>query len=175
MNQYEENEDIIFKINYLVQNKSRLFQLIVMEDNDTSYVPDFGFPYTVIDCKENASLTRGIEWKKILESEIPVLFINTEAMFEQCAKENKELNNTDIKGAALWAQGFYYAYRDRFWEENKAKLIFMVTEDDVKAMWNYVNAGFTIELLPYYMKKSLKPSSDIKERRDCLKTLIKDF
>lgn len=29
----------------------------------------------------------------------------------------------------------------------------MVTESDVKEMWQYVNAGFTIELIPYYMKK----------------------
>lgn len=32
----------------------------------------------------------------------------------------------------------------------------MVTENDVTDMWNYVNAGFTIELIPYYMRKSQK-------------------
>lgn len=151
---YEAEEDITFKINYLVQNKSRIFQLIVTEDNDTSYIPNFDFSYTLIDCKTNSNLTKGSEWKTILESNLPVLFINTSAMFEQFTQENRSLNNKEENGAALWAQGFYYVYRDRFWEENRAKLIFMVTENDVEAMWNYVNAGFTIELVPYYMKKS---------------------
>lgn len=154
MIKYESEEEITSKINLLVQYKSRIFQLIVTEDNDTSYIPNFNFPYTIIDCKKNPNLTKGTEWMNILESELPILFINTSAMFEQFTKENRELNKKDVNGAALWAQGFYYVYRDRFWEENKSKLLFMVTEDDVQAMWNYVNAGFTIELLPYYMRKS---------------------
>lgn len=154
---YEEEADIIFKINFLVQYKSRIFQLIVTEDNDISYIPNFEFPYTLMDCKTNPNLTRGSEWEKILESNLPVIFINTSYMFEQFTKENQELKKKVVNGAALFAQGFYYVYRDRFWEDNKAKLIFMVTEKDVEAMWSYVNAGFTIELLPYYMKKNLKP------------------
>lgn len=153
MDNYEEEKDIVFKINYLVKNSPRIFQLIVTNDEDTSYVPNFEFDYNIIDCKKNQHLTRGHEWEKILESKLPVIFTNTEFMFEQFRKENIELNGKDINGAALFAQGFYYVYRDLFWEENKSKLIFMVTESDVKEMWQYVNAGFTIELIPYYMKK----------------------
>lgn len=158
MTTFEDEENIIFKINYLVKYGSRVFKLIVVEDGDTSYVPNFEFPYTLIDCQTNSNLTRGAEWKKILESETPVIFVNTSYMFEQFTEENNELNKKIVSGAALFAQGFYYVYRDRFWEENKSKLIFMVTEKDVEDMWKYVNAGFTIELVPYYMKKTLKPT-----------------
>lgn len=153
---FEDEANVTFKINYLVRYGSRIFQLIVTEDNDTSYLPNFDFPYSLIDCQTNPNLTRGAEWEKILESDIPVIFINTSYMFEQFTKENQALKKKEVNGAALFAQGFYYVYRDRFWEDNKAKLIFMVTEKDVESMWNYVNAGFTIELLPYYMKKNLK-------------------
>lgn len=158
---YEDEEDITFKINYLVKNSSRLFQLIVSEDNGTSYVPKFNFNYMLIDCKNNENLTRGIEWEKILESSIPVVFINTSYMFTQFFKENKKLKGKEVNGAALFAQGFYYAYRDKFWEDNKSKLIFMVTEEDVQAMWEYVNAGFTIELLPYYLRKNTKENKQV--------------
>lgn len=153
---YENENDIIFKINYLVQHGVRIFQLIVTEDNDVSYIPNFDFPYTLIDCKTTPNLTRGVEWKKFLESDIHVIFINTSYMFEQFSEENQKLNKEEINGAALFAQWFYYTYRDRFWEDNKSKLIFMVTEKDVDEMWKYVNAGFTIELIPYYMKKGSK-------------------
>lgn len=78
-------------------------------------------------------------------------------MFKQFEKEQQILNQPEADGAALFAQYFYYYYRDSFWENNKSKLIFMVTEKDVLEMWNYVNAGFTVELIPYYMKKSPKP------------------
>lgn len=153
---YESEGEVTSKINLLVQYSSRIFQLIVMNDNDTSYVPNFEFPYILVDCKTNQNLTRGLEWEKFLESDIPVIFTNTQYMFEQFERENQELNKKEASGAALFAQGFYYVYRDRFWEDNKAKLIFMVTEKYIKDMWNYVNAGFTIELIPYYMRKNQK-------------------
>lgn len=53
---YEDEEDVVFKINYLVKNGSRIFQLIVPDDNDVSYVPEFNFPYLLIDCQTNMSL-----------------------------------------------------------------------------------------------------------------------
>lgn len=156
MKTFEDEFDITFKIEFQVKNKTRLFQLIVTEDNDDSYIPNFDFPYILIDCKRNSNLTRGSEWQKILEANLPILFINTSSMFDQAAIEYKKLNNKEVNGAAMWAQGFYYVYRDRFWESNKSQLIFMVTENNVEAMWNYVNAGFTIELIPYYMRKQNK-------------------
>lgn len=117
MDNYEEEKDIVFKIDYLVKNSSRIFQLIVTNDGDTSYVPNFDFAYNVINCKDNQHLTKGHEWEKILEAKLPVIFTNTEFMFEQFRKENQELNDKDISGAALFAQGFYYVYRDLFWEK----------------------------------------------------------
>lgn len=150
---YEEEKDTVSKINYLVQHGIRIFQLIVTEDNDASYIPNFDFPYTLIDCKTTLNLTGWTSWGKILESDIPVIFINTSYMFRQFSEEYQELK---VNGAALFAQWFYCAYRDRFWEEDRSKLIFMVTEKDVDEMWKYVNAGFTIELIPYYMRKSSK-------------------
>ena len=38
------------KLKYLVENMNFLFQLIVMDDDDEKYVPDFDFLYKCIDC-----------------------------------------------------------------------------------------------------------------------------
>ena len=61
----------------------------------------------------------------------------------------------DINGVAVFAQFFYFNFRNMFWRDDKSKFIFIMSNPlDVIEMWSFVNAGFTCELIPIYMKKS---------------------
>lgn len=147
---YEDEKLMIKKINYLANLPKYMFKLLVNNEDDVTSIPEFNFEYEICDCKENDRLLTGKEWFRLFNLDKPVVFINTNYMF----KMFEEVWKYDVTGDAAWAQYFYQFYRDKMWKENKTKFLFMVTLENVDNMWNYVNAGFTCELYPYYYEKS---------------------
>ena len=147
---YEAEELMIKKINYLANLPKYMFKLLVNNEDDVTSIPEFNFEYEICDCKENDRLLTGKEWFRLFNLDKPVVFINTNYMF----KMFEEVWKYDVTGDAAWAQYFYQFYRDKMWKENKTKFLFMVTLENVDNMWNYVNAGFTCELYPFYYEKS---------------------
>ena len=73
-------------------------------------------------------------------------------MFKQF-QEKAICEGINEKGAALWAQYIYYHFRDKMWNEQRTKFLFVITENDLIEMLRYVNDGFNIELIPIYIKK----------------------
>ena len=126
-------------------------KLLVIKDDD-KYIPNFNFDYTVCDCK-NEDLTIPLEWKEYFDSDKPVIFINTSYMFKKFYNYYERYK--DINSVAVFAQFFYSNFRDMFWRDDKSKFIVIMSNPlDVIEMWSFVNAGFTCELIPIYMKKS---------------------
>lgn len=152
---FEDEITASARLNLLLKYKSRCFQLIITDDNDESYIPNFDEEYILCDCNNGEDFTRGRTWKKYFEdfNNKPVLFINTSNMFKQFQKASTQLEGIDENGAAIWAQYIYYNYRDKMWREQRTKFLFVIKETDYVEMMQYVDAGFGVELVPIYIKK----------------------
>lgn len=153
---YEEEKITNFKLNYLLSNKSRVFQVIITNDNDDKYIPKIDIEHVTCNCDNGDDFTLGCTWKKYFDdnNNKPVLFINTSVMFEQFKNKAELLNERkNISGAALWAQYFYEKFRDKMWQEQRTKFIFIIKQNDYIEMLNYVDQGFSIELVPIFVKK----------------------
>lgn len=147
-----DSEDIcVMKLNYLAKLETYIFQCVITDDDDETYIPKLDFEYDICDCA-STDLTNGNIWKKFLESEKPIIFINTSEMFEQY-KDCKFLDTTFKDGRQGWANMFYFFQRDRFWE-SKAKYIFLISEENYYALHKSCNAGFTILLESIHMQKN---------------------
>ena len=148
---YKSEEEVIKYINTMIKYMNRAFKLIVI-NNDESYIPNFNFEYVVCDCKYK-DLTEPLKWKEYFESDKPIIFINTSYMFNSFYNHYERYKG--INGAAVFAQFFYCNFRDMFWRDDKSKFLFIMSNpDDVVEMWRFVNAGFSCELIPIYMKKN---------------------
>lgn len=162
-NIYFENEKTTdFKLNYLLKNKSRVFQIIITNDDDDRYIPQISMEHIICDCNNGEDFTLGSTWKKYFDenNDNPVLFINTTTMFEQFKNKATKLNvRKHISGAALWAQYFYEQFRDKMWAEQRTKFLFVIKELDLIEMLNYVDQGFSIELTPIYVQKTQEKNS----------------
>ena len=149
--EFEFEEDCKLKLKYMVENQKNLFQLIVMDDDDNSYVPNFDFSYETIDCSKEKLRDKAI-WDKIVESNKIIIFKNTSSLFEQF-RDYRQFNYSFESGSGAFAQMFYFIYRDFFWNKTESKLIFIVTEEDALSMYEQVNQGMGILLNPMYLRK----------------------
>lgn len=78
---YKDEEKVISYINAMIKYANYLFKLIVIDEKNESYIPNFDFEYVICDCKEK-DLSETFEWKEYFESDKPVIFINTSSMFK---------------------------------------------------------------------------------------------
>lgn len=148
-----ESEDVCkLKLKYMVENQKNLFQLIVMDDDDDTYIPNFDFSFCVIDCSKKNLKNKNI-WDIIVESNKTIVFKNTLSLFEQF-KDYKQFNTSFETGSGAFAQMFYFIYRDFFWNKSETKLIFVVREEDALSMYRQVNPGMSILLNPIYLRKN---------------------
>jgi len=151
--EFESEDDCKLKLKYMVENQKNLFQLIVMDDNDNSYVPDFDFIFDVVDCSKKEFRDKDV-WDEIVESNKTIVFKNTLSLFEQF-KDYKQFDTYFESGSGAFAQMFYFIYRDFFWNKSETKLIFIVREEDALSMYRQVNPGMSILLNPIYLRKTV--------------------
>lgn len=164
--EFKSENDCVLKLNYMTNFLDNYFKLVVMDDDDEKYIPNFDFEYDICDCSKVNLRDKNI-WDKFLESPKPNIFINTSNLFEQF--KNYELLNWKFEdGRQGFAQMFYLFYRDKMWDKKKAKYIFLVSEENAYAMFSSVNYGFSILLNPIYVLKNSNIKGD--EKR-----LIKTF
>ena len=148
---YDSEFDSKLKIKLMVENQKNMFQLLVNDDDDDTYIPDFDFSYDICDCK-NVDVRKKEFWDKIIKNEQPVVFTHTKDMFEKF-KDYELLDHKFDSGSGAFAQMFYFIYRDYFWNKTNSKLIFLVSEEDSYNMINTVDFGMGILLMPIYMRK----------------------
>lgn len=151
--EFESEEKCKLKLKYMIENQKNLFQLIVMDDDDNSYVPNFDFIFDVVDCSRKNLRDKNI-WDKIVESNKTIVFKNTSNLFEQF-NDYRQFNTSFESGSGAFAQMFYFIYRDYFWNKSETKLIFIVTEEDALSMYREVNPGMSILLYPIYLRKTV--------------------
>ena len=151
---YEDELQSNLKLNYMVKNFKRMFQFIITDDNDESYIPNLDSDYVLCDCNSGEDFTLGKTWKKYFDgyNNEPVLFINTSSMFEQFQEKAGE-NGINMPGAGLWAK-YFYLYRDKMRREQRTKFIFVITEPNLIEMIRAVDHGFSIEFTPIYVEKT---------------------
>ena len=158
------SEDYVTQLlNYVVKYKNYVFEWLVNDEDDETYIPKVDFDYTIIDCKENSNLNSTQVWRELMEREDPLIFTNTTYLFNQF-KNAKMFNQSIEDGAQAFAQCFYFFFRDKMWQEKKIKFIFLVTEENIDKMYQFVNSGFSIELIPRCFKKDrIKEDEKIKK------------
>lgn len=164
--QYDNLDDIVIKTNLSVQYSNWFFQMIVPK-LPVKKLPNFNFEYSLFDCAEHQDFTKGKTWEKILNNNKPVIFINTDIMFDEFEGVNKSDLGYEKPGAAAFAQYFYQFYRDRFWQGKYAKLIFFVKNSDIDSIFQNVDlGGFAIPFCtPWFMdnEEFEKTSNQINE------------
>lgn len=160
--EFDNEEYATQKLNLLVRNRSSIFQTIVTDDDDETYIPDVDFEYTEVNCMENQNLTKGEEWNKFYESNKPIIFTHTTELFEQY-KGADFLGCIMEDGVQAFTQLFYFFHRDRLWEHEKAKFIFLVTEENLVKMYRAVNWGMAINLEPICLRKRENAKNDTKK------------
>ena len=123
------------------------------------------------DCAQHKNFTNAKTWEKILNNDKPVIFTNTQIMFQEFEDAHKEIFGYEKPGAAAFAQYFYQFYRDRFWNGEFSKLIFFVRDKDITDIFQNVDpGGFAIPFCsPWYMdneelEKNLLKDSNIKKK-----------
>lgn len=164
---FESEEDCKMKLKYMVENQKNLFQLIVMDDDDISYVPKFDFNFDIIDCSK-MELKDKVVWDEIVGSDKTIVFKNTSDLFKQF-KDYRQFNTSFESGSGAFSQMFYFIYRDYFWNESDTKLIFIVTEEDALSMYREVNPGMNILLYPIYLRKKCNSKDGEKSFRKSFK------
>ena len=157
---FESENNCIAKLKNMVKFSKWVFQLLVMDDDDETYIPNFDFEYDICDCSNTNLLDKKV-WDKFLEKEKTTIFINTSSLFEQFKNYN-HLGYTFKDGRQGFSQMFYLIYRDPMWNNSCAKYIFLVSEENAYAMYSSVNPGFNILLGPIYMRKQSNAKSDEK-------------
>ena len=137
---YDNLDYIIAKTNYVVKHANWVFQMIVPKVSVTN-LPNFNFEYDLCDCSKHSNFTKGKTWERILNNDKPVIFINTENMFQEFEEVHKNDLGYEKPGAAAFAQYFYEFYRDRFWKGEFTKLIFFVRDEDITDIFRNVDTG----------------------------------
>ena len=105
---FESEEDCKMKLKYMVENQKNLFQLIVMDDDDISYVPKFDFNFDIIDCSK-MELKDKVVWDEIVGSDKTIVFKNTSDLFKQF-KDYRQFNTSFESGSGAFSQMFYFIY-----------------------------------------------------------------
>lgn len=137
---YDDLDYIITKTNLSIKHSNWFFQMIIPKLPVTK-LPTFNFEYSLCDCSQHQNFTKGKTWEKILNNDKPVVFINTDSMFNEFEEVHKSDLGYEKPGAAAFAQYFYQFYRDRFWQGKYAKLIFFVKDSDIDDIFQNVDAG----------------------------------
>ena len=159
--EFESEDYCVSKLNIMTKFLDCFFQLLVIDDDDEIYIPNFAFEYDICDCSKVNLLDKNI-WDRFLESTKPIIFVNTTNLFDQF-KNYKFFNKIFKDGRQGFAQMFYLFYRDEMWSKKKAKYIFLISEENAYAMVSGANYGFQILLNPIYMKKNSNIKGDEKE------------
>lgn len=60
--EFDDEEYATKKLNLLVRYSKSLFQIIVTDDDDETYIPEVDFEYTEVNCMANQNLTKIVEW-----------------------------------------------------------------------------------------------------------------
>lgn len=164
--EFKSEEYVKDKLNVMVKYSRWMFQLLVNDDDDEEYIPKLKFEYDICDCSKTNLFNKDI-WDKFIKSEKAIIFTNTSILFDQF-KNFKYFGVTFTDGRQGFSQMFYSFYRDYMWSESQAKYIFLVSEENARAMYLSVNNGFSILLNPLYMRKKTN-------MKDQEKTFIKKF